>query len=63
MCGIELAININYYYSDVDVVQMAFRLLDSDIADSEVRRLAVEKLKIIPIPDMKYYMLQLVQVC
>ena len=41
---------------------MSFRLLDSDIADSEVRKLAVEKLNVIPIPDMKYYMLQLVQV-
>jgi hypothetical protein len=42
--------------------EMSFRLLDSDIADSEVRKLAVEKLNVIPIPDMKYYMLQLVQV-
>jgi hypothetical protein len=41
--------------------EMSFRLLDSDIADSEVRKLAVEKLNVIPIPDMKYYMLQLVQ--
>lgn len=41
---------------------MAFKLLDSKHADTELRRLAVDRLAELPMCDLRLYILQLVQV-
>ena len=41
---------------------MAFKLLDSMHADTELRQLAVDRLAELPICDLRLYILQLVQV-